>query len=191
MLPEPFDHLPADALTELKCERGTHVFHRNDVTVGMFYLQWGEVRLVRHAFDGSEIVIHHAISEETFAEASLFSPTYHCDAVATADSILWRMDKHMTLQRLADDPKFSLGMTAHLAKQVQSNRRLLELRSIRSAEKRVLAALCEGLLIGEINRFANQIGLTKEATYRALSSLVKRGLVLKIGRGDYRTNRSE
>ena len=57
--------------------------------------------------------------------------------------------------------------------------------TIRSAEERVLAAVSDGLLDGSIKRFAAEIGLTHEATYRTLARLVSREKLRKTGRGSY------
>lgn len=140
---------------------------------------------MRFGREGEAIAIHRAFSGECFAEASLFSETYHCDAVAVMNSQIVRLDKAMTLEWLNNDPAFSQAFNAHLAHQVQSYRRLLELRSIRSAKERVYVAIQEGLLKGQINSFAAQIGLTHEATYRALSSLVKSGRLDRKARGQF------
>ena len=41
------------------------------------------------------------------------------------------------------------------------------------------------MLKSNVTTFAAEIGLTHEATYRALSALVRTGLVKKAGRGRY------
>jgi DNA-binding IclR family transcriptional regulator len=68
---------------------------------------------------------------------------------------------------------------------VQGYRRQLEILAIRGAQDRVLAALANFGQQGSVMSFAATIGLTHESTYRALSVLVKRGLVRRIGRGRY------
>ena len=42
--------------------------------------------MVRHAPDGRRVMLLSAVSGESFAEAALFSDTYHCDAVAEVAS---------------------------------------------------------------------------------------------------------
>jgi CRP-like cAMP-binding protein len=46
------------------------------------------VRLVRYGRAGEEVLLHDARAGEFFAEASLDSPRYHCDAVASESSEL-------------------------------------------------------------------------------------------------------
>ncbi len=42
-----------------------------------------------------------------------------------------------------------------------------------------------GKLTGSVTQFASQIGLTKEACYRALRDLSDQGFLIKTGRGRY------
>lgn len=73
-----------------------------------------------------------------------------------------------------------------LASQVQDYRRRIETLAIKAAEDRVLAALAElGQNVG-VTDFAARIGLSHEATYRALSALVRRGMAERVARGRYR-----
>lgn len=185
MLPSPFSQLPPIALRSIQLSAGKTLFRMGDQPKGFYYVAEGEVHLLRHLESGDTLPIHRAFAGDFFAEASLFSEGYHCDAVAQSDSKLVMIDRVETLKFLDDHPVFAREVTAHLARQVQNYRRLLELRSIRSAKDRVLAAVQEGLLKGQIKSFATQIGLTQEATYRALSELVQTGRLEKPERGIY------
>lgn len=60
-----------------------------------------------------------------------------------------------------------------------------ELLAIRSAQERVYAALCEGMLTLAIKHFAASIGLAPETTYRAFADLVKDERIVKTARGSY------
>lgn len=185
MLPEPFTLIPKHALLRRSLPEGALLFRRSDTVSCIYYLVAGEVRLLRYGSDGSEIVIHRVFSGESFAEASLFSDTYHCDALVSVSCELIRIEKNEVLKLLQNDPKFAVSLTSHLAKQVQSYRRLIELHAIKGAEQRVLVAVNEQRLQGNIKAFASQIGLTHEATYRALSALARKGLLQKTARGLY------
>ena len=185
MLQEPFSRIPQHALFQSSLPQGSLVFRRSEPTSGMFFLVSGEVQLVRYGADGAEIIIHRAFAGESFAEASLFSDAYHCDALANTQCELIRMDRVEVLKLLKDNSEFAVAVTTHLSKQVQSYRGLIELRSIKSAEQRVLVAVTEGRLKGSIKAFAGQIGLTHESTYRALAALVRKKRLRKTGRGSY------
>ena len=185
MLPEPFSLIPQRALFKISLSEGALLFRRSDAVSGMYFLMAGEVQLLRYGADGSEIVIHRAFAGESFAEASLFSDNYHCDALASTSCEVTRIDKQEVLKLLQSNPEFAISLTSHLSKQVQAYRRLMELRAIKSAEQRVLVAVSEGRLQGSIKAFASQIGLAHETTYRALSTLVHKEHLQKTARGTY------
>lgn len=186
MLPEPFHDLPDEALTQRHAARGERLFHQSAPALGPIFVVEGCVEMIRHSEGGHKIVLHRAESGETLAEASLFSPHYHCDCVALRDSLVVSMDKTLILSRLDRDPAFARALLRRLAGQVQGYRRHIELLAIKGAEDRVLAALAEIGQPGSVMEFAATIGLTHEATYRALSRLVTRGLVSRVSRGRYR-----
>ena len=185
MLPPPFDQLPSSTIREQNCLAGERVFSQASRTRAIYYLISGEVHLLRFGRDGAQVMIHRAFGGDFFAEAALFSSNYHCDAIAQVDCRLVRLDKKQVLSEIQNNPVFSTAVSEHFAHQVQSYRRLLELRSIRSADARVLAAIDAGLLGGNIKALASEIGLTHEAAYRALSKAVSQGKLTKTGRGRY------
>jgi len=185
MLPAPLHRLPTVAQREMKVRKDDAIFHQGGVTDGVFYVQRGKVELRRHTESGVHVVIHRAILGETFAEASLFSNTYHCDAVALDETVVVRLAREAVLKQFSSDPEFALALAGRFAAQVQLYRRRIELLAIRSAEDRVLSALTDRPVNGSIISFASEIGLTHEATYRALAMLVRKGKVTKPGRGKY------
>ena len=185
MLPPPFDLLPSAAIQQQDYKSGERVFSQASRTRAIYYLISGEVHLLRFGRDGGQVMIHRAFGGDFFAEAALFSSNYHCDAIAQKDCRLVRLDKKRVLSEMQNNPDFSVAVSQHFAHQVQSYRRLLELRSIKSADARVLAAIDAGLLGGNIKALASEIGLTHEATYRALSKAVAQGKLIKAGRGRY------
>lgn len=185
MLPNPLDQLPDAARFSFRIKKGTVLFRQGDKPQAYYFVERGIVRLVRHSSTGDEITIHRSLPEETFAEASLFADENHCDAIAECDAVLFRLDKKTTLDLMENNPRFAKLLAARFAQQVQHYRRRIEFLSIRSAERRVLTAVEEGWLTTDIKRFANQIGLSHEATYRALSKLVQKGRLHKIARGHY------
>ncbi len=186
-LPTPLDLLSDDDQRVLHLGAGTRVFSQGDVTRGMFYLCEGRVNLVRHTEDGYEILIHRAIAGTTFAEASLFSDKYHCDASVVMDSVLIECSRLSLLALYEKQSGFALAMSERFSHQVQHARRLIEILSIRSAQERVYRAVVEGLLVGNVNALADEIGLSPETVYRSLASLVKSGRIDKTGYGRYAT----
>ena len=183
--PPPFDKLPDNACHYFNLNKGEFAFLQDDPARGPFFVRSGGVELNRHTQAGNRVILHRASANETFAEASLFSEHYHCDGIATNDSILVRFDKSAILARLQEDAAFANQLLNRFASQVQGYRRHLELLAIRGANERVLAALSDGLQTSTVMAFSAAIGLTHETTYRALSQLVKFGEIKRISRGRY------
>lgn len=181
-----YETWPKSAVKRLTLAGGEHAFRQGDVARGYFRVESGAVEMLRHSSAGLPITLHRAAAGETLAEASLFSERYHCDCIAKVPTHLVRYDKAAVLARLQNDPDFTLALTRRLAVQVQDHRRHRELLAIRNARLRVLAGLAELGQKGTVIGFAATMGLTHEATYRALSQLVAEGLVERTGRGRYR-----
>ena len=184
-LPSPLNELP-EKDRRIRCfSVNEQVFSQGEQTRGVFYLVSGEVKMVRVTEDGHEILIHRAVADTLFAEASLFTETYHCDAIVSKDAYLVECSRASILRAYKSDTDFSIAIGALFAEQLQTTRKRLELLSIRNAEERVFAALVEGLLIDDVKSFAADISLSAEATYRALGKLSKVGKVRKTGYGRY------
>ena len=133
--------------------------------------------------------MHLARPGETFAEASAFAATYHCDAFADVSSRVAVMPKAVLLTALAHDPDTSLRFARLLAGQVVELRARIELRNIRSARERLLAWLrlhAKGNMLqvdldGTWSDVAAEIGMTREALYRALARLATDGDIERAG----------
>jgi CRP-like cAMP-binding protein len=113
--------------------RGAPVFRQGDPADAVFLVESGRVRLVRVMADGTPLTLYVAEVGESFAEASLSSAHYHCDAVAETDTVVLALPKTDLLTALAADPAECLALTLALAAQVRDLRARLELRNIRSA----------------------------------------------------------
>jgi CRP/FNR family transcriptional regulator, dissimilatory nitrate respiration regulator len=179
-----------------KVEGGTHVFRQGHKPREIFRLLTGRIRLLRITEPGAEIVMHEVRAGELFAEASLFSAQYHCDAVALEDSTLLSYPKNELVKRFADDSQALWEFTGMLAKRVQALRGNLALRQIRSAPERVMQAIrvrCDSAgkwaPEGTLKQFAEEVGLTHEALYRALAALGRRGEITRNG-GEITLNES-
>lgn len=185
MLPDPFDTLNENERTRLTLAKGDHVFRQGDATRGVFFVVSGSICLTRMTEAGTAVTLHTAVAGGMFAEASLYSDHYHCDAMAIVPSQVVRVSKQAILTRQREDAAFSDGITRLLATQVQEYRQLLTLHAVKSANERVFLAVASGRLRGSVTQLASQIGLTKEACYRALKELADQGMLIKTGRGEY------
>lgn len=167
---------------------GAALFRQGDPTFGCFRLVSGRIRLVRVTPAGMQVAMHTARPGELFAEASIFSARYHCDAIATGACEVLVYPKRALTRRLRDDREDLWTFAAELAHRVHELRTRLELRQIRAAPERVLHSLrlrcgASGAwkLEGTLKELAEEFGLTHEALYRALARLERDG---RIARGN-------
>jgi CRP-like cAMP-binding protein len=185
------DWLPPKARaagTVRSLKRGQTLFRAGQRTVGLYEIEGGTVRLVRFDPSGREVVLHSAHAGDTIAEASLFSPSYHCDAIATTAARVRLYPKGALLAEFARDPEAARPFMARLGHQVMTLRTTLERQSIRSARERVrhyltLNAGADGrtvVLTGTLKSLAADLGLTHEALYRALARMTADGEIRRL-----------
>jgi CRP-like cAMP-binding protein len=174
----------------LAFDANAFVFRQGDATNFIFQVQEGAVALERTLADGSLLTIAKANAGETFAEASLFSSHYHCDATARLRSTLLAIPSAQVRERLNNDPELARALAEFLARQVRDLRARLELQRIKRAPDRLMAWLAmraqgNPLVVNAPDtwsRVASEIGLTPEATYRALSALERDARIERDGR---------
>lgn len=162
------------------------LFQQGDPTFGCFRLVSGRIRLVRVTPAGTQVPMHTVRPGELFAEASLFSARYHCDAIATQACEVLVYPKAEVIRRLKEGRGDLWSFAAELAHRVQELRTRLEIRQIRPATERVLQSLRLRCAIsgawkmdGTLKQFAEEIGLTHEALYRALARLERDGWIAR------------
>jgi CRP-like cAMP-binding protein len=178
------------AATERKLTAGESLFRLGSRTVGLFEVVSGRVRLARIDRSGHEIVLHVAGPGETLAEASLFSPHYQCDAIASTDATVRLYPKAQVLGGLERDPEAAKAFCRALARSVMDLRTRIEQRNVRSARDRVRHFLALNVgpdgrtveLQGTLKELAAGLGLTHEALYRTLAALERSGEVRRTGR---------
>lgn len=174
---------------ERRLEAGQILFHAGGKSAGLYIVVSGTVRLVRIDPSGREAVLHVASAGDSLAEASLFSPAYQCDAVATTEAVVRLYPKARLLADLERDPKVAKSFAAMLAQQVMTLRTRLEQRNIHSARGRIrhyltvnLGADCRTVeLPGTLKDLAADLGLTHEALYRALARMEADGEITRAG----------
>jgi CRP/FNR family transcriptional regulator, dissimilatory nitrate respiration regulator len=165
---------------------GQALFRQGDPVIGLFQVSEGRIRLVRHTPDDHLVVLHIAGPGALFAEAALFSDTYHCDAIAAASTRVRVFPKEEIRAAFRQDAALAERFMAVLAREVQALRARLEQRGIRSARDRVLQSLALGAgpdcvvhLDAPLTEFAAELGLTHEALYRTLAGLQRDGVITR------------
>jgi CRP/FNR family transcriptional regulator, dissimilatory nitrate respiration regulator len=169
---------------------GQTLFRLDSRVAGLYEVVSGKIRLVRVSPAGSEAVLFVATASDTLAEASLFSTTYHCDAIASTKATVRLYPKAAVLAEFQRNPKVAQAFMAMLAQQVMSLRTGLQRRNIRSARDRVrhYLALNVGadkrtiVLTTTIKDLARDLGLTHEALYRTLSEMASDGEIKRSDR---------
>jgi CRP-like cAMP-binding protein len=168
---------------ERALKAGQYLFRVGDRTAGLYEVVHGKVRLVRVDRNRREAILQTAGTGDTLAEASLFSPIYHCDAIATTRAAVRLYSRTILLNELKRNPKAAQAFLEMLARQVMNLRARLEQRNIHSARDRVRHYLVVNagpngrtvVLPGTLKNFAAELGLSHEALYRTLAAMAAQG----------------
>jgi CRP/FNR family transcriptional regulator, dissimilatory nitrate respiration regulator len=185
------------AAVERSLRAGQTLFRAGGRITGLYEVIRGKMRLARLDRSGREAILQVAGPGDMFAEASLFSTAYHCDAIAMTDAVVRFYPKSILLAELERDPKLLFAFTAMLARQVMTLRTRLEQRNIHSARDRVrhylmLNADSNGRTVtlrGTLKDIAGELGLTHEALYRTLADMAADGEIER-GKGVIRLLKS-
>ncbi|MGE0233156.1 MAG: Crp/Fnr family transcriptional regulator [Flavobacteriaceae bacterium] len=151
---------------------GEFLFHRDDPVRWMFLVIEGEIRLLRYQENGEPVILQRARDDEIPAEASLYSHSYHCDAIAATDCRLLAVPKAAFHQRLKDDPGLYDAWSGGLAREVQRGRQRSEILTLRTVSQRLDAWLTWNRDLppkGRWLRLAQEIGVSAEALYREIA----------------------
>lgn len=159
-------------------EAGDRVFHSDMPVRDMFLVQTGEVHLVRHTRSGERLILHRAGPGAVLAEASAWSPHYHCDGEAATEATLVALPRARFLSTLEAEPGLAMVWAAFLARSVQAARLRSEIRSLSRVAARLDAWFETGNALPERGRLqdvAAELGVSREALYRELARRRKKG----------------
>lgn len=166
--------------TRLTLGKNDALFRAGDPVVRMHYVAEGQIVMLRTLENGQELAVQRAGPGNLFAEASLFSDSYHCDAHCVTPVVCETYDKQEILRAL-EVPEVALSVLKAYSLQIRDLRSQIELRNIKRADQRLLTYLNTlspdkdgwrdpGLSWKDVSR---TLGLTHEACYRALAKLEK------------------
>ncbi len=166
---------------------GGVIFFQGETVKNIFSILDGQVKLERTTIEGRSVVMYTANTGDSFAEAALFSDTYHCNAIACKDSQVYFYPKQAVLDMLQTQPHKSIEFIRILASQVRSLRTKLEIRNILSARERILHYLYlmadptsgEIFLKSSLKSVAEELGMAHETLYRELARFAKEGIILR------------
>lgn len=190
------DELDNESLERLFGARPPHtlardepLFRQGEPASAIFHILRGRLRMVRHLASGDRMTIHTGRTGELFAEGALFSDVYQCDAIAAEPTRVRACSKAEMLAEVGSSPATMLALLEQVTHLLHHARAMRELRNIRSAEDRVLhhlylSASKDGTVVFDrpLLEVAEDVGLTREAYYRALASLGRMGAIERTGR---------
>ena len=164
---------------------GQILFLQADSAEAIFAMESGRIRLVHYTEDGQPLDRYSVKAGESFAEPALFERAYDYTAIANVASRVLVLPKQPFLTALRQYPDFAEAFIAQLAQRLHETRLLLAMRSIRSAQRRVLRYLqlnvqADGvttILDRPLKEVADDLGLTPETLSRALKQLQKEGTI--------------
>ena len=169
---------------------GQVLFHHRDPAKYIFVLEVGRIRLVRYTCEGNLVVFQIVRPFESFAESTLFTEIYQCNAIVEVPSRVIYYPKTVVWEVLQNNSDLALSLLQRFDRKSQSLKKLLELRSIRSARDRLLQYLLFSTSPGETSitfdrsykDIANELGLSSETLYRNLSEFEISGIISRKGR---------
>lgn len=142
----------------------------------MYCVLAGEIRLVRTSSTGADIILQR--SREGFvAEGSLDQAAYHCNAQAIARSRVIAIPR-AEFQKALNDATFRDAWIAYVGAELRRTRAQSERLRLRTARERILHFIetegRNGAIKLDLSKkaWAAELGLTHEALYRALSSMI-------------------
>jgi CRP-like cAMP-binding protein len=173
-------------------EKGDVLFRQGDPAELVYFVESGELQLIRYTSDGHTVCLHSAVSGESFAEASLFTDIYHCNGEAAKNSIIWSYPRKGVLKKINHDKRCMESFYSLLAGQIRHMRFLMELKSIRSASERVLQyfrAMADEknqvTLTHSLYNTAKDLGMAHETFYRTVAKLEKSGHLSRIDKRNF------
>ncbi|MFO6463429.1 Crp/Fnr family transcriptional regulator [Jannaschia sp. KMU-145] len=150
---------------------GQILFRRDDPVTTVHLVRDGAVALERPLADGGHLTLHVASAGTLLAEASLFAPRYHCDAVMRIAGTVLSLERGVLMDRLMADPTTTARMLQRAALEIQALRGRVELMRLKRLSDRL-----DGWLElhgpperGGWKAVADGIGVTPAALYRELA----------------------
>lgn len=183
------DQLPAtlQAVTTYQhLSTGQVLFHRNEEPRSIYAVKSGGIRLLNYTKSGQSIS-HYAVHDgELCAEVALFLNTYTCSAVVEEPTQVLVFPRQAFLSTVQQNPDFAIAFMMQLSYRLHTTKIMVELRSIRSAQERVLHYLRLIIPLEEntvvlqlLKNVAADLSLSPEALSRTLARLESDGLITR------------
>jgi CRP-like cAMP-binding protein len=163
-------------------EKDDYLFRQGDPSLGFYIVQKGSVNVHRENASGKEQVIHLFRPIESFAEASLASPTgYPANARATEESTILLVPKAEFVELLRRRPELALRMLGSMSQHLRVLVSLVDDLTLKDIETRLANWLlrhcprpiaskpAEIKLDGTKRMLAAELGTTSETLSRTMA----------------------
>jgi len=175
-----------------KLAKDDYLFHEGEPSRGCYLVQSGAVNVHRVSAGGKEQVIHVFRSGESFAEASLASPTgYPANARAVEPSTVLLIPKEPILALIGRRPDLALRMLGSMSAHLRVLAGMLDDLTLKDVETRLLNWLVKHgrtaragtiQLPGTKRVLAAELGTSSETLSRTLGRLRDRELITVSGK---------
>jgi CRP/FNR family transcriptional regulator len=193
-----FSGLSGDDLNQIaafaqarRLAKGDYLFREGEPSQGFYLVQSGAVNVHRVNAAGKEQVIHVFRVGESFAEASLASPTgYPADARAVLPSTVLLIPKAPILELLGRRPDLALRMLGSMGAHLRVLVGMLDDLTLKDVETRLLNWLVKHArgapggvirLSGTKRVLAAELGTSSETLSRTLAKLRQQKLITVAG----------
>lgn len=164
----------------MNVEAGKALARAGQTPASLYFVLSGEVRLIRHTPDG-RVAVMQRVQRGPVAEASLDSRRYHCDVVCSRASRVLRLPLDAVRSVIETEPELRRLWTQRLTREVIRLRATVERLNLDTAAERIAHAITlDGshfrLTMSSTRRqWAEELGLSHEALYRALRRMKNDG----------------
>ena len=167
-----------------KLTKGSTLFHEGDTCRVIGIIIKGKIKISSFLIDGTEIIYNQLSNNDIFGNSLIFSstPIYKGDIIALTDCEIAIIDKKQLLKLLSTNQDFLINYL-----QIQSNfskslNDKIKLLSIASAQERLYYYLYINknvITFDSVQELAKQLSLSREATSRLLSKLIKEEKIIR------------
>jgi CRP-like cAMP-binding protein len=182
------DQLPAAlqaVATYQHFSSGQILFQRHEEVRAIYAIKSGQVRLLHYTSTG-QAISHYTVQDgEICAEVALFMDTYACSAVVETSTQVLAFPKQTFLNTVQQNSDFTIAVMHQLSHRLHNTKIMVELRSIRSTQERVLHYLQlivspeknTIILPKPLKSIATDLGISPEGLSRALTQLEGNGII--------------
>jgi CRP-like cAMP-binding protein len=169
---------------------GTPIFLSGQRPQWMYFVAAGLAVMSRTDVNGQVLVLHRA-SRSFLAEASLFSPKYHCDAYSQTQCGLIAFPARELRAAIDTDTGVRWAWISMLAAEVRHLRMNVERMALKTVRDRLIHLLAaegrdgKAVLPGTKRQLARELGVTHEALYRTIAALKHEGVLVEDRRALY------